>query len=55
MLLTTEKDWVKLSRLSAAREATPPILRVEARIRFLNPEDETTLLAAIERRISRES
>jgi tetraacyldisaccharide 4'-kinase len=55
MLLTTEKDWVKLSRLASAREATPPILRVEARIRFLNPEDEATLLAAIDRRISRQS
>jgi tetraacyldisaccharide 4'-kinase len=52
VLLTTEKDWVKLSRLTAAKEATPPILRVEAKIRFVHPEDETTLLAAIERRIA---
>jgi tetraacyldisaccharide 4'-kinase len=52
VLLTTEKDWVKLSRLTSAREATPPILRVEARIRFVHPDDQTTLLAAIDRRIA---
>ena len=53
VLLTTEKDWVKLSRLPAARESVVPILRVEVRIQFVHPQDELTLLEAIERRISR--
>jgi tetraacyldisaccharide 4'-kinase len=53
VLLTTEKDWVKLSRLPAARELAVPIMRVEVRIQFVQPQDERTLLEAIERRISR--
>jgi tetraacyldisaccharide 4'-kinase len=52
LLLTTEKDWVKLSRLPAARECVLPIMRVEVRIRFVVPEDEARLLELIQRRSS---
>ena len=51
-LLTTEKDWVKVSRLAGARETNPPILRVEVRIRFQQPEDEQKLLDLVEQRIT---
>ena len=49
VLLTTEKDWVKLSRLSGVQMTTPPILRVEVRIRFPSPEAEAQLLELVER------
>ena len=52
VLLTTEKDWVKLSRLAGARETNPPILRVEVRIRFQQPDDEVRLLDLVEQRIT---
>ena len=51
LLLTTEKDWVKLSRVGGAQTTVPPILRVEVRIRFQSPEDEAELLTLIEPRI----
>jgi len=52
VLLTTEKDWVKLARLTAARESTRPILRVDVRIRFQDPAEERRLLDMIQRRIT---
>ncbi len=51
LLLTTEKDWVKLARLAAARMSSPPIMRVEVRIRFQEPDGETQLFELIERRL----
>ena len=53
VLLTTEKDWVKLSRIANASECVPPILRVEVRIRFAKPDDEAELLRLIEDRLRR--
>ncbi|HEV2295227.1 MAG TPA: tetraacyldisaccharide 4'-kinase [Tepidisphaeraceae bacterium] len=53
LLLTTEKDWVKLAQLSPARECSPPILRVEVRIRFQQAADEPKLLEMIEQRLAR--
>lgn len=52
MLITTEKDWVKLAPLAAARECVPPILRVELRIRFQQPDDEAKLLELVEQRVA---
>ena len=52
VLLTTEKDWVKLARLPAALAASPPIMRAEVRIRFRHPEDEMRLLELVEQRVS---
>jgi len=52
MMLTTEKDWVKLRHLAEVHAVTPPIARVEMRIYFQHGADETALLDAIERRIT---
>ena len=49
-LLTTEKDWVKLSRLTAAQTSSPPIMRVEVRIRFQQADEDWRLLELIEQR-----
>jgi tetraacyldisaccharide 4'-kinase len=51
LLLTTEKDWVKLSRLAGAQTTVPRIMRVEVRIRFQLPEEGAELLKFIEPRI----
>jgi tetraacyldisaccharide 4'-kinase len=51
LLLTTEKDWVKLSRVAGAQTMVPPILRVEVRITFQSPEEEVGLLRFMEPRI----
>ena len=52
VLLTTEKDWVKVSGLAGARETKPPILRVEVCIHFQQPDDETRLVDLVEQRIT---
>ena len=55
LLLTTEKDWVKLSRVPGAQTTALPILRVEVRVRFQSPEEEAELLEFIEPRIAARS
>jgi tetraacyldisaccharide 4'-kinase len=45
VLLTTEKDWVKISRLATARDGLP-ILRLELQLAFRG-EDEQKLLALV--------
>jgi tetraacyldisaccharide 4'-kinase len=35
VIVTTEKDWVKLAALSSARAGEPPVWRVDLRVRFL--------------------
>jgi tetraacyldisaccharide 4'-kinase len=48
ILVTTEKDWVKIKRL--VREADLPVARLELAVKFENPEDERQLLERIEAR-----
>lgn len=46
VLLTTEKDWMKVSRLPGAGRSDPPIYRVEVEVRFFDT-DEDRLLSQI--------
>jgi tetraacyldisaccharide 4'-kinase len=48
VLITTEKDWVKLAPLPAAHERAVPIWRADVEVRFPRAEDETRLLKLIE-------
>lgn len=50
MMVTTEKDWVKIRNFPAAVNSEPPIARVGLRIEFWN-DDETRLLEQIHRKI----
>lgn len=52
VMLTTEKDWVKLAHLRIVRESTPPVARVQMRIEFQRADDESALLDAVMRGIS---
>jgi tetraacyldisaccharide-1-P 4'-kinase len=42
VLLTTEKDWVKISRLATARDGLP-IWRLQLQLRFRNDDEEKLL------------
>jgi tetraacyldisaccharide 4'-kinase len=46
LILTTEKDWVKIADFPQAHEGQPPIYRLELRIAFWG-EDEGNLLGQI--------
>ncbi len=46
MLVTTEKDWVKLAPLPGIRDGALPVCRVDVRIRF-RADDEKRLLSEV--------
>ena len=46
LLVTTEKDWVKLSQVPIASESQPPIWRLDVELRFQN-DDEARLLQQV--------
>ena len=47
VLVTTEKDWVKLENISSMREPGLPIVHADVEIRFRGGDDEARLLQAI--------
>jgi tetraacyldisaccharide 4'-kinase len=54
LLVTTEKDWVKLASLAATATATLPIWRLDVAARFLDAGD-PELLALVERTLGKGS
>lgn len=52
VLVTTEKDWVKIKPLAAAR-AGPPIWRVDVRLNFPDADEEDALKELIRTRLAR--
>ena len=52
VLVTTEKDWVKLAHLDSARTGTPEILRLDIEAKFTSA-DESALLERVIRVIRR--
>jgi tetraacyldisaccharide 4'-kinase len=39
-MVTTEKDWAKLREMPSVLDATPPILRLDVAIQFMNDDEE---------------
>jgi tetraacyldisaccharide 4'-kinase len=51
VLVTTEKDWVKLERLPAVKRLELPLWRLDVKLQFLRVDDEAKLLRAINARL----
>jgi tetraacyldisaccharide 4'-kinase len=49
LIVTTEKDWVKIAGFAAARETEPPIWRAELEIEFWGDEGEKLLQQILEK------
>jgi hypothetical protein len=39
VLITTEKDWVKVAECGSSRTLIPPVWRLDMQIRFKNDDD----------------